>query len=79
MMENLCLEEKSIVNITNVSLPKATFVKLQPDTYKFLEITNPKAVYVSIEFNALLNRAHLRPFSPLSLTRVPPPHTKLCY
>ena len=54
MMENLCLQEKAIVNVTNVSLPKATFVKLQPDTYKFLEIKNPKAVYVSIVLNALI-------------------------
>ena len=46
MMQNLCLQEKGIINITNVSLKKATFIKLQPETYKFLEITNPKAVYV---------------------------------
>lgn len=44
MMENLCLQERSVINVTNVSLKKATFIKLQPDTYKFIEITNPKAV-----------------------------------
>ena len=43
-MQNLLIEEGSVINITNVSLPKATFVKLQPQHVDFLEITNPRAV-----------------------------------
>lgn len=44
MMQNLALEEGDIVNVRNVSLPKGTYVKLQPFTSDFLDITNPKAV-----------------------------------
>jgi ubiquitin fusion degradation protein 1 len=44
MMQNLLLEEGSVITVTNVSLPKATFVKLQPQHTDFLEISNPRAV-----------------------------------
>lgn len=44
MMQNLLIEEGSVISISNVSLPKATFVKLQWQHEDFLEITNPKAV-----------------------------------
>lgn len=44
MMQNLLVEEGAVITVTNVSLPKATFVKLQPHHVDFLEITNPRAV-----------------------------------
>jgi len=44
MMQNLLVEEGSVISVTNVSLPKATFVKLQPQHKDFLDITNPRAV-----------------------------------
>lgn len=44
MMQNLLIEEAALVTITNVSLLKATFVKLQPQSVDFLEISNPRAV-----------------------------------
>ena len=44
MMQNLLIEEGSLLTVVNVSLPKATFVKLQPQHVDFLEITNPRAV-----------------------------------
>lgn len=44
MMENLALSENDIVRLRSCSLPKAKFVKLQPETKDFLDITNPKAV-----------------------------------
>lgn len=44
MMQNLLIEEGSLITVTNVSLPKATFVKLQPQSVSFLEISNPRAV-----------------------------------
>eukprot|EP00033_Pygsuia_biforma_P001139 GCRY01001296.1.p1 GENE.GCRY01001296.1~~GCRY01001296.1.p1 ORF type:complete len:334 (+),score=24.02 GCRY01001296.1:157-1158(+) len=44
MIENLFSDIGHIIQITNVSLPKGTFVKLQPHTSDFLDITNPKAV-----------------------------------
>jgi len=44
MMQNLLIEEGNVITITNVSLPKATFVKLQPQHVDFLEISNPRAV-----------------------------------
>ncbi|CAE7731574.1 ufd1, partial [Symbiodinium pilosum] len=44
MMQNLLLEVGSRVEITNTSLPKGSFVKLQPIHSDFLEIHNPRAV-----------------------------------
>lgn len=44
MMENMLLEEGDIVQVKNASLSKGTFVKLQPHTKDFLDISNPKAV-----------------------------------
>ncbi|XP_027161323.1 ubiquitin recognition factor in ER-associated degradation protein 1 [Coffea eugenioides] len=44
MMENLLLQEGDIVRVKNVTLPKGTYVKLQPHTKDFLEISNPKAI-----------------------------------
>lgn len=44
MMQNLLIEEGSLLTVKNVSLPKATFVKLQPQSVDFLEISNPRAV-----------------------------------
>lgn len=44
MMNNLLLEEGSVVHIENVSLSVASFAKFQPQSEDFLDITNPKAV-----------------------------------
>ncbi|KAK3018884.1 hypothetical protein RJ639_002836, partial [Escallonia herrerae] len=44
MMENMSLQEGDIVNIKNASLSKGTFVKLQPHTKDFLDVSNPKAI-----------------------------------
>lgn len=44
MMQNLLLEEGSVITVGNVSLPKASFVKFQPQSVDFLEISNPRAV-----------------------------------
>mmetsp|Transcript_113247 Transcript_113247/g.293095 ORF Transcript_113247/g.293095 Transcript_113247/m.293095 type:complete len:320 (-) Transcript_113247:63-1022(-) len=44
MMCNLCLQEGDLVRITNTSLPKGSFVKLQPVSSEFLDIHNPRAV-----------------------------------
>jgi len=44
MMQNLLVEEGALLHVKNVSLPKATFVKLQPQSVDFLQITNPRAV-----------------------------------
>lgn len=44
MMENMLLLEGDIVQVKNASLSKGTFVKLQPHTKDFLDISNPKAV-----------------------------------
>lgn len=43
-MQNLLIEEGSVISVTNISLPKATFVKLQPQHVDFLDIHNPRAV-----------------------------------
>lgn len=44
MMQNLLIEEGSVISVSNVSLPKANFVKFQPQHVDFLEISNPRAV-----------------------------------
>ena len=44
MMQNLLIEEGSVLTVTNVSLPKANFVKFQAQHVDFLEISNPRAV-----------------------------------
>lgn len=44
MMENMLLQEGDIVKVKNVTLPKGTYVKLQPHTKDFLDISNPKAM-----------------------------------
>jgi len=43
-MSNLTLTEGKLIRIRNVSLPKATFVKFQPQHVDFLDISNPRAV-----------------------------------
>ena len=44
MMQNLFVNEGDLISIKNVSLPKATFVKLKPQSLDFLDISNPRAV-----------------------------------
>lgn len=44
MMQNLLLQEGDLVRITNTSLQKGSFVKLQPVSSDFLDIHNPRAV-----------------------------------
>ncbi|XP_022146194.1 ubiquitin fusion degradation protein 1 homolog [Momordica charantia] len=44
MMENMLLQEGDVVRVKNVTLPKGTYVKLQPHTKDFLDISNPKAI-----------------------------------
>jgi ubiquitin fusion degradation protein 1 len=44
VMDNLLLGVGDLINLANVSLPKGTFIKIQPHSSDFLEISNPKAV-----------------------------------
>ncbi len=44
LMTSLALQEGSIVTLTNVSLPRANWVKLQPQHKSFLDLSNPKAI-----------------------------------
>lgn len=44
MMQNLLLQEGDLVTVRSANLPKGTFVKLQPHTKDFLDISNPRAV-----------------------------------
>lgn len=50
MMQNLLLQEGDIVLVKNATLPKGTYVKLQPHTTDFLDISNPKAMLVNLPF-----------------------------
>ena len=44
MMENMHLKEGDVILLRSASIPKGSFVKLQPQTTDFIHITNPKAV-----------------------------------
>lgn len=44
MMQTLLLQEGQFIEIKNVELPLGTFVKIQPQSVDFLDITDPKAV-----------------------------------
>jgi ubiquitin fusion degradation protein 1 len=44
MMQNLGIGEGDVVRVANVSLQKGKYVKLQPQSVDFLDLTNPKAV-----------------------------------
>jgi len=44
MMQNIRLNPDAMVEVRNRTLPRATFVKLQPQSVNFLDISNPKAV-----------------------------------
>ncbi|CAN6440555.1 unnamed protein product [Victoria cruziana] len=44
MMQNMLLQEGDTVRVKNATLPKGTYVKLQPHTKDFLDISNPKAI-----------------------------------
>ncbi|XP_054777418.1 uncharacterized protein LOC129285673 isoform X2 [Prosopis cineraria] len=44
MMQNMILQEGDIVRVKNTTLPRGTYVKLQPHTQDFLDISNPKAM-----------------------------------
>ncbi|TPX50530.1 hypothetical protein SeLEV6574_g00830 [Synchytrium endobioticum] len=44
MMATLNLQEGDLINVKNVSLPLGSFVKIQPQSVAFLDITDPKAV-----------------------------------
>ncbi|XAR72763.1 hypothetical protein NMG60_11019513 [Bertholletia excelsa] len=44
MMENLLLQEGDNVQVKNVTLPKGTYVRLQPHAKDFLDISNPKPI-----------------------------------
>merc|ERR1719281_327373 len=44
MMQNLLLKEGDLIRVTNTTLQKGTFVKLQPVKSDFLDIHNPRAV-----------------------------------
>eukprot|EP01038_Epipyxis_sp_PR26KG_P005696 gene5696-7862_t len=44
MMQNLAIEEGSLIAVKNVSLSKATFVKFRPQSVDFIEVSNPRAL-----------------------------------
>lgn len=44
MMQTLLLEDGDIVEVSNASLQLGRFVKIEPQSVDFLDITDPKAV-----------------------------------
>ncbi|XP_010510539.1 PREDICTED: ubiquitin fusion degradation protein 1 homolog [Camelina sativa] len=44
MMLNMSLQEGDILQVKSISLVKGTYIKLQPHTQDFLDISNPKAI-----------------------------------
>jgi hypothetical protein len=47
-MQNLFIEEGALIQVRNVTLPLAKFVKLQPHQTAFIEIANPKVLFVCL-------------------------------
>ena len=58
MMENMHLNEGDVIHLRSASIPKGSFVKLQPQTSDFIQISNPKAVLEKSlgSFSALVRR-----------------------
>lgn len=52
----MLLQEGDIVEVKNASLAKGSYVKLQPHTKDFLDISNPKAVLVYCSVISLSTR-----------------------
>lgn len=48
MMRDMCVEEGELVYLKTVTLPKGNFVKLQPESTAFIEISNPRAVLENV-------------------------------
>lgn len=44
MMETLELEPNDLIEVKNTTLPLGSFVKLQPQSVDFLDISDPRAV-----------------------------------
>lgn len=53
-MKNLLLKEGEIIQVQYVNLDIARFAKFQPQSVDFLEISNPKAVYIFAYYEALI-------------------------
>lgn len=47
-MKQLLLEPGDILKVQNTTLPGGTFIKIQPQSVDFLDITDPKAVYIAL-------------------------------
>lgn len=54
MMKTLRLNEGDPIRITGAELPKGKRVKLQAQTVDFLEISDPKAVCVAVDYLILI-------------------------
>lgn len=59
MMKNMKLQEGNTVILKNTQVPRATYVKLQPHTKDFLDISDPKSMYVNVpHVVASLTKSH---------------------
>lgn len=47
MMQTLQLNEGDPIRLTGTELPKGKFVKIQAQSVDFLQVSDPKAVYVA--------------------------------
>ena len=54
MMQNLAVEVGGVVQIKTIKLEKGTFIKIQPHETAFIDLPNPRAVYLPFRLeNAL--------------------------
>ena len=49
MMDNVKLKGASYVVVTNVTLAKGSYVKLQPHSTRFTDLSNPKIVLETVQ------------------------------
>jgi ubiquitin fusion degradation protein 1 len=54
MMKTLRLSEGDPIRITGAQLPKGKLVKIQAQSTTFLEISDPKVVYVYIDKSGII-------------------------
>ena len=56
MMKNMKLQEGNTVILKNTQVPRATYVKLQPHTKDFLDISNPKSMYECATYSCFFDK-----------------------
>ena len=55
-MQQLGIDEGTDLIITNLTMPKGSFIKVQPYETSFTKLPNPKAMYARRKYELALNK-----------------------